>query len=110
MSPALAGGFLSTGPPGLSRDTFFLHVHAQWLSCVWLFGTLWTVTCQDPMSLEIPTQECWYGFLFQENPEIFPIPGDFPNPGIKPMSPVSSELAVLIFLPIMFVSSPSSID
>ena len=37
--------------------------------------------CSPPLSLEFSRQEYWSGLPF-------PSPGDFPNPGIKPQSPV----------------------
>ena len=53
----------------------------QSLSCVRLFVTLWTVAHQAPPSMAFSRQEYW-----SESP--FPSPGDLPNPGIKPRSPV----------------------
>ena len=50
------------------------------LSCVRLFATPWTVARQAPLSVEFSRQEDWSGLPF-------PSPGDFPNPGIKPMAP-----------------------
>ena len=43
------------------------HMHVQSLSRVWLFGTLWTVGCQAPVSMGFPRQEYWSGchFLLQ---------------------------------------------
>ena len=41
----------------------------------------WTVACQASLSTEISRQEYWSG-------QPFPSPGDCPNPGIKPRSPV----------------------
>ena len=61
-------------------------VHAQLLSHVRLFVTLWTAILQTPLSVEFSMQKYWSGFPF-------PFPGDFPNPGIKPVSPASSALA-----------------
>ena len=55
-------------------------VHAQSLSHVQLFVTLWTVGRQAPPSMEISGQEYWSGLPF-------PSPGDLPNPGIKLSSP-----------------------
>ena len=52
------------------------------LSCVWLFGTLWTLALQAPLSMGFPRQEYW-------NRLSFPLPGDLPNPGMKLMSFVS---------------------
>ena len=43
--------------------------------------TLWTVACQAPLSMGCPWHEYWSGLPF-------PSPGDLPDPGIEPMSPV----------------------
>ena len=51
----------------------------QVLSCVQLFATPWTVTCQSPLSIGFPRQEYWNGLLS-------PSPGAFPNPGKEPVS------------------------
>ena len=51
------------------------------LSRVLLFATPWTVASQAPPSLGFSRQEYWSGLPF-------PSPGDLPNPGIKPGSPV----------------------
>ena len=40
----------------------------------------WTVTCQAPLPMGFPRQECWSALPF-------PSPGDLPDPGIKPSSP-----------------------
>ena len=52
---------------------------------VWLFGTLWTVAHQAPLSMEFSRQEYWSGWSC-------PPPGDLPNPGIKPISLMPLEL------------------
>ena len=60
------------------------YIHHAVLSCfshVQLYGTLWTVACQTPLSMGFPRQEYW-----SELP--FPSQGDLPDPGIKPRSPV----------------------
>ena len=56
------------------------------LSCAWLFRTLQTTARQAPLSM---------GFFRQEyRSELSsPTPGDLPNPGMEPASPVSSVLA-----------------
>ena len=54
-------------------------MHAQLLSCVQLFVTLWTVVPEVPLSMGFPRQENWSGLPFLT-------PGDFPDPGIKPAS------------------------
>ena len=40
----------------------------------------WTIACQAPLSMRFPRQEYWSGLPF-------PSPGDFPSPGIEPVSP-----------------------
>ena len=49
-------------------------------SCVRLFATPWTVTCQAPLSMESSRREYWNGLPC-------PPPGDLPSPTIKPRSP-----------------------
>ena len=59
------------------------------LSCfshVQLFANKWTVAHQDPLSMGFSRQEHWSGLPW-------PPPGDFPDPGIEPVSPMSPELA-----------------
>ena len=51
------------------------------LSRVRLFATPWTVAYQAPPSLGFSRQEYWSGLPF-------PSPGDLPNQGIEPGSPV----------------------
>ena len=71
-SPALAGGFFTTEPPGKPK--------CQSLSHVQLFAMPWTVGHQALLSMEFSRQECWSGLSC-------PPPGDLPDPGIKPGSP-----------------------
>ena len=61
-------------------------VSGQLLSCVQVFEATWIVVCQVPLSMEFSRQEYWSGLPFA-------IPGDLPDPGFKPMSPASPELA-----------------
>ena len=56
-----------------------------------LFVTLWTITCQAPLSMGFPRQEYWSGLPF-------PSPGDLLDPGIKPSSLTSPALAGGFFL------------
>ena len=58
-------------------------VHTQSLSCVRLFVTSWTVARQASLTMEFPRQEYWSGLPF-------PVPGNLPNPGIKPKLPAST--------------------
>ena len=60
------------------------------LSHVRLSGTSWTVAHQACLSMGFPRQEYWRGLPL-------PSPGDLPNPGIKPGSPVSLVLAGVFF-------------
>ena len=58
------------------------------LSCfchVRFFATPWTVARQAPLSMGFSRQESWSGL-----PR--PPPGDLPNPGIEPTSPMSPAL------------------
>ena len=48
-------------------------------------GTPWTVAHQAPLSMVFPRQEYWSGLTF-------PSPGDLPDPGFKPESPVAPAL------------------
>ena len=57
-------------------------------SRVRLFGTPWTTAYQAPLSIGFSRQEYWSNGLS------CPPPGDLPNPGIKPVSPVSPALQV----------------
>ena len=61
--------------------TFEFCLEVKLLSRVRLFATLWSVAYQAPPSLGFSRQEYWSGLPF-------PSPGDLPNPGIKPGSPV----------------------
>ena len=54
---------------------------AELLSHVQYFATPWTVTCQAPLSVEFSRQEYWSRLPFSS-------PGDIPDPGIEPGSPV----------------------
>ena len=62
-------------------------------SPVLLFLTPWTVAYQAPPSIEFSRQEYWSGLPF-------PFPGDPPDPGIKPRSPVL-QADSLLFEPSM---------
>ena len=59
-------------------------------SHVQLFVTLWTVTCQAPLSMGFSRWDYWSGLPW-------PSPGDLPNPRIKPESPVAPALAGRFF-------------
>ena len=56
-------------------------------SCVRPFVILWTVACQAPLSMEFSRQEYWSG-----------LPGDYPNPGIKPTPLTSPAVAGGFFI------------
>ena len=63
---------------------------AQSLQSCPAFLTLWTITCQVPLSMEFSRQEYWSGLPCFS-------PGDLPNPEIKPTSLVSPALTVGFF-------------
>ena len=58
-------------------------MYVQLLSLVQHFATLWTVVLRAPLSMGFTWQEYWRGLPF-------PPPGDPPNPGIEPTSPVQA--------------------
>ena len=60
-------------------------VCAQLLTCVLLFVTTWTVTCQAPLTMEFSRQKYWRGVPC-------PPPEDLSNPGIEPLSLASPAL------------------
>ena len=51
---------------------------------------LWVVAHQTPLSMGFSRQEHWSGLLC-------PPPGDLPDPGVRPGSPVASALAGRLF-------------
>ena len=57
-----------------------------------LFATLWTVALQTPLSMEFFRQEYWSGLPC-------PLPGDLPDAGIEPESPVAPALQPGSLLP-----------
>ena len=61
--------------------------HVCVLSCIQLFAAPWTTAHQVPLSMQFSRQEYWSGLPF-------PTPGDLPDPGIEPTSPVSPALQV----------------
>ena len=58
------------------------------------FSTLWTAAHQAPLSMGFSRQEYWSEY----NQKWFPIPGNLPDPGIKPMSLESPTLAGGFFI------------
>ena len=75
-SPTLQADSLPSEPPGRPNIC-----EGKSLSHVRLFMTPWTVAYQDPPSMGFSRQEYWSGLPF-------PSPGDIPDPGIEPGSPV----------------------
>ena len=53
-----------TAFPGYSVVTSANGMHAQSRSCVQLFATPWTATCQASLSMGFPRQEYWSGSPF----------------------------------------------
>ena len=68
------------------------------LNSIWLFTTLWTVTCQAPLSMGFFRQENWSQLLF-------PRSGELPNPGIDP-APLVSRHCRQILYPLSYQGSP----
>ena len=60
----------------------FREVLTCMISCVWLFVTPWIVAHQAPLSTGFSRGEFWSWLPF-------PSPGDLPDLGIEPVSPVS---------------------
>ena len=74
----------------LGLSVYFCFANACMLSCfsrVWLFAILWSAACQAPLSMGFSRQEYW-----SRLPCSFP--GDLPDPGIEPLSPMAPELQV----------------
>ena len=65
-------------------------MHACSLRCVQLFANPWTVAHQASVSVGLSRQDYWSGLPFLP-------PEDLPDPGIKPMSPVSTAFAGRFF-------------
>ena len=63
---------------------------AKLLQSYLLFAILWNLAYQTPLSLGLSRQEYWSWLPF-------PLPGDLPNPWIKPTSPVSPALVGRFF-------------
>ena len=84
ISPALAGGFLTTGPPG-NHQGFIQAASVMSKSS----ATLRTVACQAPLSEGFSRQEYWSGLPF-------PPPGGLPDPGIEPASPALQVDSLLL--------------
>ena len=60
-------------------------------SHVQLFVITWTVALQAPLSMGLSRQEYWSGLPC-------PLPGDLPDSGTEPETPVSPTLQVDFFL------------
>ena len=63
-----------------------LQQQQRHFSCVRLFGTLWTVAHQAPLTIGFSRQEYWSGLPFL-------LPGDLSDPGVEPTSLMSPALA-----------------
>ena len=63
------------------RDIVDLFLLFSRFGCVQPFATPWTVVSQALLSLGFPRQGYWSRLPFSS-------PGDLPDPGIKPASPV----------------------
>ena len=74
-----------------SASTSAPRPHPPWVSMlslsshVWLCVTPRTIDCKAPLSLGFSKQEYWSGL---------PCPGDLPDPGIEPGSPVLQAISL----------------
>ena len=78
LDPACLG--LSSYTSCLPFLSLYSFVVVNLLSPVWLSATPWTVAHQASLCMGFSRQEYWSGLPF-------PSPGDFPDTGIKPVSP-----------------------
>ena len=90
FSPCLFMSFSLDLGPTLNQHEFTLHGCVLSGFCfVRLFGTLWTVFREATQSMGFSRQEYWSRLLC-------PPPGDLPNPGIEPTSPVLKAMLAVI--------------
>ena len=75
--------------PWIAWERFPKDTMCLVLSRVCLFAIPWTVASQAPLSMGFHRQQYWSGLPF-------PSPGDLPDWGSKPASPVSPALLILI--------------
>ena len=69
---------------GFSHTSTSIHVHVCVYVCLGMSDSFDPMNCvvhQTPLSMEFSRQEYWSGLPF-------PTPGDLPDPGIEPASPV----------------------
>ena len=71
-------------------------------SCVWLFGTLWTIACQPPLPMGFSRIEYWSGLPC-------PSPRDLPGPRIEPASPLAPALQAASVVTLSHWGSPSKL-
>ena len=72
-----------------TTTTIYVYV-LRYFSCVQIFATLWTVTCQAPLFMGFSRQEYWSGLPISH-------PGDLPDPRIEPASLMPPALAGRVF-------------
>ena len=78
-SPALQADSLPSEPPGKPYKRESVRAVGYTLSrfsCVQLFTTLWTITCQPPLPMRFSREEYWSGLPF-------PSPGHLLDTGVK---------------------------
>ena len=101
-SQQLTRNFLRIGP-----CISVIFIHRQPLTCgftlfshVQLCMTLWTTACKAPLSMGFSRQEYWSGLPC-------PSPGDLPDPGIEPMSLISTCIGRQVLYHWCHLESPS---
>ena len=74
-------GWIKLSPFVICRNSAsWVCMHAQLLSCIWFFVTLWAVAHHAPLFMGFARQKSWSGLPC-------PSPGYLPDPGIKLPSP-----------------------
>ena len=68
-------------------------------SCVQLFVTPWTVSCQAPLSMEFSRLECWSGLPF-------PTPVDLPCPATTSLVTYTLAAWLFFFFFFLFTTAP----
>ena len=79
------GGLACCSPWSHKESDSTERLNWSCFSHIWLFATLWTVTCQAPLSMGFCRQEYWSGLPC-------PPPGDLLDPGIEPLSLIPPAL------------------
>ena len=83
--------------PAHYASAYYACVHAQLLSHVWFFVTLWTVACPASLSMAFSRQEYWSRLPC-------PPPEDLPDPGIKLRSSYCRHILYCLSYPCKYLA------